>query len=72
MGDLDYELELPAQMKIHPVFHVMLLHLHKESDLEGRYQEPPPPVEVEGEEEYEIEEILDSRIWQRQLQYLVK
>lgn len=30
------------------------------------------PIEVDGEEEYEVEEILDSRIFRRQLQYLVR
>jgi hypothetical protein len=29
-------------------------------------------VEVEGEEEYEVERILDSRKWRGTLQFLVK
>ena len=33
---------------------------------------PPPPVVVDGEEEYEVEEILNSRYFRRRLQYLVK
>jgi hypothetical protein len=34
--------------------------------------ELPPPVIVEGEEEYEVECIEDSRLFRRQFQYLVK
>jgi glycosylphosphatidylinositol phospholipase D len=33
---------------------------------------PPLPVIVEGEEEWEVEEILDSRRMRGRLQYLVK
>jgi len=30
-----------------------------------------PPIEVDGEQEYEMENVLNSRIFNRQLQYLV-
>ncbi|HEV7736863.1 MAG TPA: hypothetical protein VGO47_05745 [Chlamydiales bacterium] len=39
-----------------------------------RIQPPPPPVEVDGEIEFEIAEVVDSKIDKRrkvQLQYLV-
>ena len=32
----------------------------------------PPPIEIEGEFEYEVEQILDSRLYRGNLQYLVK
>ena len=72
VSDLDYELELPSSMAIHPVFHVSLLHPYQESQIKGRKGPPPPPVQVQGEEEYEVGEILDRRLWRRQKQYLVK
>ena len=34
-------------------------------------EEPPPPVIVDGEPEYEVDEILDSRVFRKKLQYLV-
>jgi hypothetical protein len=41
--------------------------------IEGRRTRPlPPPEIVGGEERYEIEEIIDSRMRGRRLQYLVR
>ena len=71
INDVAFRLELPPSMKIHPVFHVSLLEPYKASSIPGRSQAPPPPVEVEGTEEFEVSEILDSRIIRRKLEYLV-
>jgi len=67
-----FELELPPQWRIHPVFHVSLLDPYQENRIEGRRQlVPEPPEIVEGEEEYEVEEILDSKIVRKKLLYYV-
>ena len=73
-----YRLELPASMKVHPVFHVNLLRPAATDALPEQRQEPPPPVEIEGVEEWEVQDILDSR-WDRRgrggqprLKYTVK
>ena len=73
VGNLAYELKLPKDLALHPVFHVSLLLPHKESQLPGRHPPEPASIEVEGEEEYEVEEVLDSRRYGRwkKLQYLV-
>ena len=57
-----YRLTLPSTMKIHPVFHVNLLEPHTPNTIPNRTSEPPPPVEIEGELEYEVADILDSKI----------
>ncbi|KAF9815633.1 hypothetical protein IEO21_04423 [Rhodonia placenta] len=72
LGDLDYELVLLKLVPVHPVFHVSLLSKYTCSDIPGQEPEEPPAIEVEGDEEYEVERIKDSRIFWRQLQYLVK
>jgi hypothetical protein len=69
-----YRLELPELMRIHPVFHTSLLHpaTEKETALPGQQQPEPPPIEVDGEDEYLVERIEDARLYYRKLQYLVK
>jgi hypothetical protein len=41
------------------------------STIPRKTHEPPPPIIINGEQEYEVEGILYSRISHRQLQYLV-
>jgi hypothetical protein len=59
-------------MRIHDVFHVSLLEPHKQSQIPGRVSPPPPPIILDAQPEYEVEQILDSRRRRRRLEYLVK
>jgi hypothetical protein len=72
INDVVFCLELPPSIKIHPVFHVSLVELYKESSIPGKFQVPPSPIEIEGQEEFEISEILNSQIIRRKLEYLVQ
>ena len=60
---------------VHLVFHVSQLKPAIPNTILNHVQPPPLPVEIEGEPEYEIAEILDSKIDQRcrncKLLYLV-
>ena len=59
IGPVAYRLALPDSMcTVHPVFHVSRLAEYR---TDGRCQPPPPPIELEGELEYEVEKILDKR-----------
>ena len=62
---------LPSTVRLHPVFHVSLLEHAAGYPFPGQVQPPPPAVIVGGEEEYEVEGILDSRFHYRRFQYLV-
>jgi hypothetical protein len=71
---VSYQLALLMQWSIHPVFHINLLTPYRETITHGpNYQRPVPDL-VDGEEEYSVEKILDSRKFGRKrcLQYLVK
>ena len=65
------ELELPAVLRIYPVVNVRRVVKYKEQ-VEGQKKIPPPPVEVAGEKEYEVEEILDRQEKRGKTKYLVK
>ncbi len=54
------------------MFHVSLLERYIANPLPGRTIPPPPPVEIDGEEEFEVEAIVDSRKFRKQLQYRVQ
>ncbi|ESK81003.1 pol-like protein [Moniliophthora roreri MCA 2997] len=60
IGDLDYRLKLPPAMKVHNIFHINCLSPWKGNEVNGQQAPPPEAVEVEGEEEHLVEEILDS------------
>ena len=56
-------LRLPDHLRaIHPVFHVSQLEPATPNQIPNRTQPPPPPIEISGEDEYEIAAILDSKI----------
>jgi len=80
ISPVNYELELPSTMSIHPVFHVSKLkeYIGEDESFPNRDQEPsrPLPEIINEKEEYEVEAIRDHRFqkWRGELhkQYLVK
>ena len=69
-----YWVEIPKHWKIHNVFHANLITLYKETELHGPNYTQPPPDLVDGEEEYEVEKIIDMKQMGRwcKTYYLVK
>ena len=66
VGTHSFTLRLPEELRsVHPVFHVSMLEPHTPSTIPNRTEPPPAPVEVEGDLEYEIAEILDTKIDKR-------
>jgi hypothetical protein len=60
VGPVAYKLKMNPGWRVHHVFHVLLLELYRE---DGRVQPPPPPIEMEGALEYEVESIIEHRFW---------
>ena len=71
IGNNAVRLNLPKSLQIHDVINVSRLSPYI-SPIEGQQSLPPPPIEIQGQEEYEVEQILDSRKRRGKLQFLVK
>jgi len=76
-GTHSVTLRLPDSLRaVHPVFHVSMLEPATPNAIPDRVQPPPPPVYVDDEPEFEIAEVLDSKVDNRRrkckLLYLVR
>jgi len=65
------ELELPKSIRIHPVVNVSRVRLYK-PQVEGQKKIPPKLVIIKGEEEFEVEKILNKRTVQEKEKFLVQ
>jgi len=63
-----YKLLLPQSWRIHNVFHISLL---KKCHSKPKFSKPPPEI-INNEEEYEVENILDSKILRGKRFFLIK
>ncbi|MBW0463544.1 hypothetical protein O181_003259 [Austropuccinia psidii MF-1] len=73
IGRHDYHLKLPLQWKaVHPVFHVSLLEPVKQSSIPDCNQLPLPPTLVEKQEEWEVAQVLGSKLKRDKLWYFVE
>jgi len=65
------ELELPKTIKIHPVVNVSRIRKYKEQ-VQGQKKQLALLVIIEGEEEYEVEKIMNKRKRYSRWEYLVR
>jgi len=65
------ELELPKTIKIHPVVNVSRVRLYQ-PQVKSQKKIPPKPVIIEGEEEFEVEKILNKRVVWGKEKFLVR
>jgi hypothetical protein len=72
IGKTNYRLDIPSHWKIHNAFHANLLLSYQETQEHGHNFTDPPPELIEGQEEWEVEQILDRRIFRCKEQYLIK
>jgi len=59
---LAYRLKLPESWKIHPVLSVAQLEPAPASDDFNRTAPPPPPIQIDGEDFWEMEAIIDAAV----------
>jgi len=64
------ELELPSTIKIHSVVNISRIQKYV-GQVKGQEKEWPAPVIIEGEEEWEVERILNKRQIREKDKYLV-
>jgi len=64
------ELELPSTVKIHLVVNVSRIHKYV-GQVEGQRKEQPAPVIIEGEEEWEVERIL-NKLYGKEIVWVVR
>ena len=63
VGTLLFTIHLPDSMHaVHPMFNVSQLKPAMPNTIPNQSQPLPPPVKVDGEPEYEITEILNSKL----------
>jgi hypothetical protein len=74
VGHGTYRLKLPYHFcRLHPIFPMVKLSPALPDLIPGQRPAPPPPTTLaDGEEEYEVEAILDSRMHYNRLEYLLK
>jgi len=58
-----FRLDLPPSWHIHDIFHASLLTLYRETAAYRPNFIKPPPDLIDGEEEYEVEAVLNHRMF---------
>lgn len=67
------KLELPNNLsRLHPVFDVLQLEPYVDNALASRQQPPLLPVEIEDKIEWEVKNVVDSRIQAGKFKYLIE
>jgi hypothetical protein len=66
-----YKVDLLDTIKVHPVFSLDKLRKAATDPLLGQKTKPPLPIRVSGDNEWEVEEILASKLVRKTLMYHV-
>jgi hypothetical protein len=66
-----YRIDLLETIRVHPVFSPDKLRKASNNPLLGQQNDLPLPIQVNGDEEWEVDEIIASKLVRRYLQYRV-
>ncbi len=72
VSHVDNQPDLPPALKVHNVFHVDQLSAYRGNEVNRLMPPPPEPVTVEGEEQYEVDHIRDSKLFDHTLKFLIQ
>ncbi|QRV80898.1 Retrotransposable element Tf2 protein [Ceratobasidium sp. AG-Ba] len=68
-----YRLDLPKTIRVHNVFHINLLSpVTEDKDFHRKQVKPPPIITEEGEEEYEVDHVVNSEWRNGRLYYQIR
>lgn len=70
-----YRLELPQDDRAHPVFHASKIkpyNVNDKDDFAGREEPQPEPIDIDGEQEWKVERIVDEKGRGARQRFLVK
>jgi hypothetical protein len=67
-----YRIDLLKTIRVHLVFSPDKLRKVSNDSLLGQQNDPPLPIQVNGDDEWEADEILASKLVRRSLQYRVR
>ena len=66
LSEVVYRLKLPKTLHIHDVFHISLLERYRQDTIPGRRRQPTQPIiSPHGDIEWEVNTVLDSRLFGR-------
>ena len=66
-----YRVKLPDAIRVHSIFSPEKLRKAATDPLPGQKNNPPPPIKVNGDSEWEVEQILASKLIRKTLKYQV-